>query len=76
MFTVVIEHFTLITFILSLFFIYRRLLEKQERLEATVAALQEQHGEEAAAEAVAELQEMVTPTDREQLDKLKQTLVK
>ncbi|XP_031566026.1 DNA-directed RNA polymerase III subunit RPC3-like [Actinia tenebrosa] len=54
----------------------RRLLEKQERMDATIAGLRAQHGEEAAAEAVSELEELITEADKEQLKKLKVTLDK
>ena len=49
---------------------------KQERLDATIAALKTQHGEEEAAEAIAELEELMTPADRKQLSKLKATRAK
>lgn len=45
-------------------------------MDATIAALRSQHGEEAAAEAVGELEELVTEADKEQLRKLKVTLNK
>lgn len=53
-----------------------RVLEKQERMEATVMALKAQHGDEAAEEAAKDLEELVTEADREQLKKLKVTLNK
>ncbi|KXJ28893.1 DNA-directed RNA polymerase III subunit RPC3 [Exaiptasia diaphana] len=55
---------------------HSRVLEKQERMEATVMALKAQHGEEAAEEAAKDLEELVTEADREQLKKLKITLNK
>lgn len=51
-------------------------MEKQERMDATIAGLKAQHGEEAAAEAVSELEELITEADKEQLRKLKVTLNK
>ncbi|KAK3740110.1 hypothetical protein QZH41_012346 [Actinostola sp. cb2023] len=55
---------------------HSRVLEKQDRMEATVMALKIQHGEEAANEALKELEELVTEADREQLRKLKLILNK
>jgi len=60
----------------TLFFTLSRVLEKQDRMEATVMALKIQHGEEAANEALKELEELVTEADREQLRKLKLILNK
>lgn len=54
----------------------RRLVEKEERLEATISSLKAQHGEETSAEAIAELQELILPAEREQLKKLKLNLAK
>ena len=54
----------------------RRLVEKEERLEATINSLKAQHGEETSAEAIAELQELILPAEREQLKKLKLNLAK
>lgn len=56
--------------------LFRRLVEKEERLEATINSLKVQHGEETSAEAIAELQELIIPAEREQLRKLKLTLAK
>lgn len=55
---------------------HRRLVEKEERLEATINTLKAQHGEDTSAEAIAELQELIIPAEREQLKKLKLTLAK
>lgn len=55
---------------------HRRLVEKEERLEATINSLKAQHGEETSAEAIAELQELILPAEREQLKKLKLNLAK
>lgn len=55
--------------------VFRRLVEKEERLEATINSLKAQHGEE-TSEAIAELQELIIPAEREQLRKLKLTLAK
>ncbi|KAJ7388794.1 hypothetical protein OS493_035578 [Desmophyllum pertusum] len=55
---------------------HRRLVEKEERLEVTINSLKAQHGEETSAEAIAELQELIIPAEREQLRKLKLTLAK
>lgn len=54
----------------------RRLVEKEERLEATINSLKAQHGEETSADAIAELQELILPAEREQLKTLKLNLAK
>lgn len=54
----------------------RRLVEKEERLEATINSLKAQHGEDTSAEAIEELQELIIPAEREQLKKLKLSLAK
>lgn len=51
-------------------------MEKEERLEATINSLKAQHGEDTSADAIAELQELIIPAEREQLKKLKLTLAK
>ena len=47
---------------------YRRLLDKQQRLEAIVASL-EQGGADSSQKA--EIEEMITPSERAQLAKIK-----
>ena len=59
----------------SLIFL-RRLIEKKERVEATINTLKAQHGEETSEEAVAELRELIIPAEQEQLKKLKLSLAK
>lgn len=54
----------------------RRLVEKEERLEATINSLKAQHGEDTSAEAIEELRELIIPAEREQLKKLKLSLAK
>lgn len=54
----------------------RRLVEKEERLEATINSLKAQHGEDTSAEVIEELQELIIPAEREQLKKLKLSLAK
>ena len=54
----------------------RRLVEKEERLEATINSLKAQHGEDTSAEAIEELRDLIIPAEREQLKKLKLSLAK
>ncbi|XP_048584194.1 DNA-directed RNA polymerase III subunit RPC3 [Nematostella vectensis] len=51
----------------------RRLLDKQERIDSMIVNLKAEHGGEAAADAISDLQELVTPAEREMLMKLKIT---
>lgn len=55
---------------------HRRLIEKKERVEATINTLKAQHGEETSEEAIAELRELIIPAEQEQLKKLKLSLAK
>ncbi|RMX45291.1 hypothetical protein pdam_00000804 [Pocillopora damicornis] len=55
---------------------HRRLIEKKERVEATINTLKAQHGEETSEEAIAELREFIIPAEQEQLKKLKLSLAK
>ena len=63
-------------FLFPWYSLFRRLVEKEERLEATINTLKAQHGADTSVEAIAELQELIIPAEREQLKKLKLTLAK
>jgi len=54
----------------------RRIVEKEEKIEAMINSLKAEHGDDTSAEAIDELQEMIIPAEREQLKKLKLTLAK
>ncbi|XP_046574318.1 DNA-directed RNA polymerase III subunit RPC3-like [Haliotis rubra] len=50
---------------------HKRLLDKQERVEAIIASLEQEGGEAAQKE---EIEQMITPPERAQLDKVKKTV--
>lgn len=55
----------------NLKYIYRRLLDKQERVDAIIASIDQAGGDDTQKD---EIEQTITPTERDQIDTVKRTV--